>query len=350
VSRGAGGKGKQGKKEKTHLNGLLARKKCKGLIADDALYLPAMRIRHWLVVIPLIGCSLPAPQPPGAEFLVADASSTYWVKSGPGGIHARVSPLILTRASGRFYEVFVGENTRSYDDAVFTAEPIYRRDLITGDSTLLWKDPSVDAWEKVYLARHPSAELLDPDSDEGDNVTLSVTGEADILGVAGPYLLYTHSSTLENSQSERGDTARGVIDIRVGKAVPFTTLAGDTAALADGGIHEPGDVRWKHTGYDVIARYDTTRRETQVVLRDHRRREWPLGFVNSPAPRIFWLDEPKVDPRVRTAISRAFEGAVSDEENTQLVHRGLRGRLRPGMAHSLARATKRGLNFGTRLQ
>jgi len=129
---------------------------------------------------------LPAPQPPAAEFLVADASSTYWVKSGPGGIHARVSPLILTRTSGRYYEVFVGENTRSYQDAVFTGEPIYRRDLVTGDTTLLWNDPRIDAWEKVYLARHPSARLLDPDSDEGEDVTLSASGEADTRATRAP--------------------------------------------------------------------------------------------------------------------------------------------------------------------
>jgi hypothetical protein len=282
-----------------------------------------MRIRYWLAVIPLIGCSLPAPQPPPAEFLVADASSTYWVKSGPAGIHARVSPLILTRAGGRYYEVFVGENTRSYEDAVFTAEPIYRRDLMTGDSTLIWQDQRIDAWEKVYLARHPGAQLVDPDSDEGDDVSLSATGEADILGVVGPYVLYTHRSTLENNQAEQADTARGVIDIRVGKPVAFASLAGDSAALADGGVHEGGIVRWRHAAYDVIARFDTTRQETQVVLRDRRRREWALGFVNSPAPRIYWLDEPRADPRVRTAISHAFEGAMSDQDNTQLVRRKL---------------------------
>jgi hypothetical protein len=309
-----------------------------------------MRIRHWLVVIPLIGCSLPAPRPPAAEFLVADASSTYWVKSGPGGIHARVSPLILTRTSGRYYEVFVGENTRSYQDAVFTGEPIYRRDLITGDTTLIWNDPRIDAWEKVYLARHPSARLLDPDSDDGEDVTLSASGEADILGVVGPYLLYTHRSTLENEQAEQADTARGVIDIRVGKPVPFTTLAGDTAALADGGIREGGIVRWRHSGYDVIARFDSSRQQTQVVLRDRRRREWTLGFVNSPAPRIFWLDEPRVDPKVRTAISHAFEGAMSDEDNTQLVRRGVHRRHLSPRAVSLTRTGKREAIFNTRLQ
>jgi hypothetical protein len=278
-----------------------------------------MRNYSWLVVIPLLGCSLPKPRPPSAEFLVADGSSTYWVKSGPAGIHARVSPLILTRAEGRYYEVFVGETTRSYRDAVFSAEPIYRRDLITGDSTLLWQDSKISAWEKTYLAHHPTARLLDPDDDAEDDVALSASGESDILGVVGPYVLYTHRSTIENSRTERADTTRGILDVRIGKAVPITVLAGDSAALADGGVREHGSVRWRHAGYDIIARFDTTRRQTEVVLRDHRRREWTLGYVDSPVPRIFWLDEPRVDARVRTAIAHAFEGALSDEEMTQLV-------------------------------
>ncbi|MEP6905816.1 MAG: hypothetical protein ABI875_07000, partial [Gemmatimonadales bacterium] len=178
----------------------------------------------------------------------------------------------------------------------------------------------------------------------------SASGEADILGVVGPYLLYTHRSTLENEHAEQADTARGVIDIRVGKPVPFTILAGDTAALADGGIREGGVVRWRHSGYDVIARFDTARQQTQVVLRDRRRREWTLGFVNSPAPRIFWLDEPRVDPKVRTAISHAFEGAMSDEDNTQLVRRGLHRRHQSAKAVSLTRTGKREAIFNTRLQ
>src|SRR5215210_196003 len=99
-----------------------------------------MRNLGWLILVPLAGCSLPEPRPPAAEFLVADGSSTYWVTSGAAGIHARVSPLILTRAGDKYYEVFVGESTRSYQDAIFSAEPIYRRDLVTGDTTVLWQD------------------------------------------------------------------------------------------------------------------------------------------------------------------------------------------------------------------
>jgi hypothetical protein len=278
-----------------------------------------MRNQLWLVVLPFLGCSLPAPQPPSAEFLVADGSSTYWVKSSPAGIRARFSPLILARAGGRYYEVFVGESTRSYEDAVFSGERIYRRDLMTGDSTLLWQDAKIEAWEKVYLSRHPAAKLLESDADGNDDVALSATGEADILGIVGPYVLYTHRSMLENSDVQSADTARGIIDVRLGKSVPITVLAHDTVAMSDGGIREKGLVRWRHSGYDVIARFDNEKRQTQVVLRDFHHREWTLGYVDSPVPRIFWLDEPRVDGRLRTAIANAFEGALLYEETLQLV-------------------------------
>lgn len=282
-----------------------------------------MRNHLWIVVIPFLGCSLPVPKPPSAEFLVADGGSTYWVASGPAGIHARVSPLILARAGGRYYEVFVGESTRAYEDAVFSGESIYRRDLMTGDSTVLWEDTKVRAWEKVYLARHPTARLLDPD-ENGDDVALSATGEADIVGIVGPYILYTHRSTLENFEAQRSDTTRGIIDVRIGKPVTIRRLATDTAAFSNGGVREKGGVRWHHSGYDVLARLDSARGETEVVLRDRRRREWTLGFVDSPVPRIFWLDEPRFDERVRTAIAQAFEGALSDEDLSQLATAPLR--------------------------
>lgn len=289
----------------------------------DALYLPEMRKLCWLVVLPLCGCALPAPAPPSAEFLVADGSSTYWVKSGRNGIHARVSPLILTKANGRYYEVFVGETTRSYEDAVFSAEPIYRRDLMTGDSSLVWEDAKIRAWEKAYLARNPAAHLLEPGDDPNDDVSFSATGEADILGALGPYLLYTRRSTLENANVERADTARGVIDMRVGKPVSITALVNDTAALSGGGIREHDTVRWRHAGYDLVARFDSTRGQTQMIIRDLSHRQWTLGYVDSRVPRIFWLDEPRLDARVRTAIAQAFEGAMSDEETSQLVSRDL---------------------------
>jgi hypothetical protein len=167
-----------------------------------------------LLLIPLAGCSLPAPKPPNAEFLVADGSSTYWVRSGPGGINSRTSPLILTSADSRFYEVYVEEVTRSYEDAIFTREPIYSRDLLTGRKKILYEDSKVTAWEKMYLTGNPKARLLDPDEDGGDDVSVAATGESDIVGVAGPYVLYNRRITLEKSNFQQSDSSRGAIDIR----------------------------------------------------------------------------------------------------------------------------------------
>ena len=278
-----------------------------------------MRSLRLLFLIPVIGCSLPAPEPPVAEFLVADGSATYWVQSGPRGITARVSPLILTTANDRFYQVFVGESARSYSDAVFITEPMFRRDLVTGDSTLLLEDSVIDRWEKDYLALSPGARLLDPDdADEGD-VDFAASSEVDILGVIGPYVLYDQRATVERPDYSKTDSSRGAVDIRSGKVVALTSVVRDSSLLGAGGTREKNGVRWRHAGYEVVARFDTARAETQVVLRNSRGREWSLGFIDSRLPRIFWLDQHRADSRLRIALSEAFDDALLDDGSTQFV-------------------------------
>jgi hypothetical protein len=280
-----------------------------------------MRYPLLLLFIPLAGCSLPAPKPPAAEFLVADGSSTYWVRSGPKGINSRTSPLILTSADSRFYEVYVEEVTRSYEDAIFTGEPIYRRDLLTGRKKILYEDSKVASWEKMYLTGNPRARLLDPDEDGGDDVSVAATAESDIVGVAGPYVLYNRRITLEKSNFQQADSSRGAIDIRTGEMVPITSVVRDTALLGAGGIREGNAIRWSHGGYSVIARYDTAQGQTAVALRDLRGHEWPLGYVDSRLPRVFWLDQPRADAKLRTALSNAFEDAREHDEDEQFASR-----------------------------
>lgn len=277
-----------------------------------------MKYPVWLFLLPLAACSLPAPNPPSAEFLVADAGSTYWVKSGPRGVTARTSPLILTNTNDRFYEVYVREETRSYGDAVFTREPLYSRDLLTGSEKLLWKDGKVSAWEKDYLKQNPKAELLDDDED-ADDVSISATGQSDILAVIGPYVLYDRWVMLEREDFQQADSSREAIDIRSGKAVSLTAVVRDTAILGAGSVRDKDKVRWRHSGYDVISRWDEERAESLVILRDLRGHEWPVAYVATRLPRIFWLDEPRVDPRLRNALATAFDDARADDLDTQLV-------------------------------
>ena len=278
-----------------------------------------MRSAGLFLLLPLFGCTLPAPEPPVAEFLVADASTTYWVRSGPRGISARTSPLILTNADDRFYEVYVGEVTRSYEDAIFIREPIYRRDLLSGDSRILFEDTRISAWEKTYLQRNPDARLLDDEEDTYEDVAVAATGESEILAVAGPYVLFDRWATLERENFTQADSGRTAIDIRSGESIPLNALVRDTAALAAGAIKDKEGIRWRHSGYDVLARWDDDRNETAIVLRDRRGREWPLGYVDTRLPRIFWLDEPRVDGKLRTALVTAFEEARADDVDTYLV-------------------------------
>lgn len=278
-----------------------------------------MKYPAWLVFLPLVSCSLPAPAPPSAEFLVADAASTWWVHSGPRGISARQSPLILTRANERFYEVYVGEETRSYEDAFFSSEPIYTRDLLTGKEKLLWDDAKVPAWEKSYLAENPGARLLDSDDDEGDDVSVAATAESEILGVLGRYVLYDRRLNLEKGDFQKSDSARGALDILSGASVPFDYISRDSSVLGADGIRDSSAIRWRHSAYDVVARWDAERGESQVILRDLRGNEWPLGFVDARVPRVYWLDEPKVDSRIRAALANAFDDARADDVETLLV-------------------------------
>jgi hypothetical protein len=250
--------------------------------------------------------------------------------------------MILTSADSRFYEVYVEEVTRSYEDAIFTREPIYSRDLLSGRKRLLYEDAKVTAWEKMYLTGNPKARLLDPDEDGSDDVSVAATGESDILGVAGPYVLYNQRLTLEKTNFEQSDSSRGAIDIRSGEKIPINSLVRDTAVIGVGGVREGNLVRWRHAGYDVIARYDTARAETVVALRDLRGHEWAVGYVDSRLPRIFWLDEPRVDPKVRTALSHAFENASEKDQDEQFASRRTKpdraqARLVSSRVHSPAR-------------
>jgi hypothetical protein len=264
---------------------------------------------------------LPSPRPPAAEFLVADAASTYWVSSASGGIDARSSPLILTSADNRFYEVYVDEETRSYEDAIFSREPIYSRDLLSGRRKLLWDERRIAEWEKAYLTANPKAQLLSPDDEGSDDVSVSGSAESDILAVVGPYLLYERRATLEKENFEQSDSAREAIDVRTGATIPLQAVVRDTSILGAGVVRSGDEVTWHHSGYEVVARWDKERNESEVTLRDLRGNEWPLGYLASRLPRIFWLDQPRVDVRLRQALATAFDDARSSSLETQLVLR-----------------------------
>src|SRR5256885_11644249 len=120
-----------------------------------------MRYPRLLFLVPfsvpvlLGGCALPPPPPPTAEFLVSAGDQTYWVRSDNSGLRIRGSPLILARTGGRYYEIFVGEIDRSFPRALLSGERVFRRELASGDSAIIFDDTTVVRLAEQYQRQHP---------------------------------------------------------------------------------------------------------------------------------------------------------------------------------------------------
>ena len=279
-----------------------------------------MRLRT-LILISLAGaCTLPPPPPPQAEFLVSAGDQTYWVRSDNAGVRVRGSPLILARTGGRYYEIFVGEIDRSFPKALLSGERVFRRDLATGDSTMIYDDTAVVHLAEQYHRDHPRAQLLGPEDDPDDDVAITAVGETDILNVLGPYVALEHRLSIERQdEHDLDDTTRAVIDVRNGKPVELDRMLRDPSvqeAAGEGGLSSR---RWKHEGYDVVSRYDSVHKMNALALRDRGGREWKLGLVATSFVQIFWLDKPRVDAQTRHALARAFNDATAYGESIKQV-------------------------------
>jgi hypothetical protein len=281
-----------------------------------------MRYTTVLALVLTAACALPPPNPPTAEFLVSAGDQTYWVRSDNTGLRIRGSPLILARTGGRYYEVYVVEIDRSFPKALFSGERVFRRELASGDSAMIYDDTTIVGMATEYRQRHPQAPILGPDDDPEDDIDISAVGETDILNVLGPYVALEHRLSIERADDHgEEDTTRAVIDLRNGKPVALDRMLRDSTvqeAAGEGGLALR---RWRHDGFDVISRYDSTHKQNALAMRDRRGREWKLGLVASSFVQVFWLDKPRLDARTRHALARAFNDATTYGERIQQVSR-----------------------------
>lgn len=171
------------------------------------------------------------PHPPAAEFLVAAGDSTVWVRSGDAGMRARGSAILLAEVDGRFHEVYVADDDRSFYNAVFIGQRVYRRDLITGDSSIMYEDSIVPDLARAYAARHPTERRLAPDEEADETPRSMATVEVEVLALVGPYLSVAyHSDTHLEQGEEYHSTRHGVIDLRAGRPTTIARLFGREAA------------------------------------------------------------------------------------------------------------------------
>jgi hypothetical protein len=183
----------------------------------------------------LSSCGGDAPRP-DREFLLVTADSTFWVTASGGEVKARGVPMLVARFGGRFTELYVADDDRSYFDAVFIGHRLFARDLLRGDSIELHRDSVVTRLAAEYEKANPDQQPLAPDEPENENAAVRATSDIEILGIHGPYLSYEHHTDVdlrdERSAEHRHQYRRGVIDMRSAAPVPLGTLFGEASAAA----------------------------------------------------------------------------------------------------------------------
>jgi hypothetical protein len=178
-------------------------------------------------------CRPPAAEPwPGA--LVVAGDSTFWIARDSSRFQVRRSPILLALHDGRFYELYVTDDDRSFYDAVIVGQRIYRRDLVSGDSATVFEDDTVASLAARYAAAHPRARRLLPDEEEADHPSFVFATETEIIDVAGPFVTFeVHVDQERGGGGREGsgshEVRRAVADLRSGRVVSLGDLAADSA-------------------------------------------------------------------------------------------------------------------------
>jgi hypothetical protein len=169
--------------------------------------------------------------PPAADFLVTAGDSAFWVSTTEGQFRIRRAPLMLANFGGRFYELYVADDDRSYFDALLIGQRIYRRDLVSGDSVPVFEDRRVSAIARAYASAHPTERPLDDDEDGSDEPHTVATSDAELLDVVGPMLSFARHTDIDITNVEDSHIERhAVVDLRDGSVVTLGGIFGDSVA------------------------------------------------------------------------------------------------------------------------
>lgn len=207
------------------------------------------------LLLPLLlvaACARPPKGPaPRTEFLVANADSTFWVTSDARGIRMRGAPLVLARDAGRFHELYVADDDRSYFDALFVGQRLYRRDLITGDSTELLSDGEVAEMADRFAREHPGERPLGADEEGAANPRTSAMAELHLMDVHGPFASFEHLTDIDiRGGSSRHAAHGGVVDLRTGEERTVRDLFG---AEEENRIVPLGEAAWSDARDSLLA-------------------------------------------------------------------------------------------------
>lgn len=163
--------------------------------------------------------------------MLTAGDSSFWVTSANGSVRVRGAPLDLARVEGRLYEIYVSDDDRSYGDALLVGQRVYRRDLVTDDSLLVYQDTIVPRIARLYARLHPDDAPLAPQDEESDDPAWTATSTVDLDEITGPFVSYSLHADVERDDAPLWHTSRrGVLDLRRGGSATLATVAGSASA------------------------------------------------------------------------------------------------------------------------
>ncbi len=231
--------------------------------------MPARRaIALILAVLAVCSCGPgpDAPSPPPTEFLLVAGDSTFWVHHEDSRLRVRGSPIQIARVDDRLVEIYVADDDRSFRGALLVGQRIYRRDLLTGDSALVFDDTTITSLARWYVRRHPHERPLRPEENTDAEPLMDVLGEIATLDQHGPFLSFEYRvDGVLDGANEMHEVRRGVVDLRDGTLATLTELFGDSAAAA---ITAEGALRFSRALDSVITSRDDRAREAIPMLAD----------------------------------------------------------------------------------
>ena len=135
--------------------------------------------------------------------------------------------MVLARLDSRFLELYVVDDDHSFENALFVGQRLYQRDLVSGDSTEIFRDTLVPSLAEKYERAHPDARRLGADEDPGEEPGVSATAEVSVLGVHGPFLsIEYHVDTSGASDEGWHMTRHTVVDLRSGTHATLADILG----------------------------------------------------------------------------------------------------------------------------
>ncbi|MGI8497472.1 MAG: hypothetical protein ACR2OG_07830 [Gemmatimonadaceae bacterium] len=228
--------------------------------------------------------------PVAAQFLLVAGDSTFWVRSGGvGGCHhrsacVRGSSIQLARFGGHFYELYVADDDHSYADATIVGQRVYRRDLTTGDSALVFGDSLMSAYARGYAREHPLDHPLGPSEEPQDDPRVTAMSEVTMLDQHGPLVNLDYRSDGSAPDGDEWHIARrSVVDLRRGRLATVADIFGDSAADR---ILRQGQRQYRRAIDSVLASSDPRARDAAAAVGDLRFDGTSFGVVDdarSPA-------------------------------------------------------------------